>query len=147
MKILLTILVAVNLSLSAAMVQETERPEAWSEEFLDIVLKDDASAAVRFLIDQSWIGQQRPFAMGAVKESLDAMYRTYGPAKEYELIREEKLGGALLALSYLMKHETSPVGWDFYFYKVSSQWNLIYLGFTDNVQNKFRHPTLRERQF
>jgi len=68
-----------------------------------------------------------------IKEQTQSTLADYGKILGYDLIREEKFGGSVLRLVYLVKSEVVPTVWQFFFYKPNSEWYLLGITFFDDA--------------
>ena len=112
--------------------QETADPKAWANQFMGLMIQKGPESAYRFLKDNSYIGQRSPRAIAGIRASMHGAFASHGAAIGFEIAGERQVGGSLLLLTYVVKHEASPVIWELDFYRPRSRWNLYKFRFYDN---------------
>ena len=96
-----------------------------------MIKKDKISEAYDGLFDGSTIPKSKPQAVEMLKRQTSSGLPLYGKILAYENIRMEKFGESIIRLVYVLKSETGPTIWEFYFYKPSNNWFLVKITFND----------------
>ena len=108
------ILILVFVSASPA---QDKSPKAMTEGFFRLLMQDKMPEAYNRLFAGSPVPKLRPEETDMIKEQTRSTLTDYGKILGYDLIREEKFGGSVLRLVYLLKSEVVPTVWEFFFYK------------------------------
>jgi len=97
--------------------------------------KDGTGPAVDYLF-----GTNKLFTdtvqIGVLKTKLDALRQTIGKYLGKELIAQRTASPSLVFYSYLVKHEKSPMRFEFMFYKPGSTWVLYRFKFDDQMDGE-----------
>ncbi len=106
-------------------------PREFTQEFFRLLQDGKVPEAY----DQLFLGSQfpakKPEEVELAKTQTAAGLPLYGNILGVELIREEKIGGAIVRLVYLLKLELAPTVWEFYFYRPKADWFLVNVKFND----------------
>jgi hypothetical protein len=69
----------------------------------------------------------------------DALLARYGKSTgEFEHLRTESVGTAVVKVTYLEKLERTPAVWRFVFYRVNGEWKWKDIGLSDSLEGEFR---------
>ncbi len=116
-----------------AAAQQAAEPRAWTERLLGLLVTAGPAAAHNLIARESLFAQRNG---AAIKSLLQPMLKTeaaYGPAQEFELVAEKPLGTSVVLLSYIVRHDTRPLVWEFDFYRRNQGWDRISFRFADNL--------------
>jgi hypothetical protein len=132
MKTAVLVSILVLLFVAAAPAQE-KSPKVVTDGFFRLLMEDKAPQAFDLVFSGSPIAKLKPEESEMIKQQAHESMTANGKVLGYELIREEKFGGSLLRLVYLLKSETVPTVWQFVFYKPKSDWFLLGVTFFDDA--------------
>jgi len=124
------ILILVFVSASPA---QDKSPKIVTEEFFRLLMQNKMPEAYNQLFVGSPVPKLRPEETDIIKEHTQSTLADYGKILGYDLIREEKFGGSVLRLVYLLKSEVVPTIWEFFFYKPNSEWYLLGVTFSEDA--------------
>ena len=124
------ILVLVFVSASPG---QEKSPKAATEGFFRLLMQDKMPEGYKQLFVGSPVPKLRPEETDMLKEQTKGALADYGKILGYDLIREEKFGGSVLRLVYLLKSEVVPTVWEFFFYKPTTEWYLLGITFFDDA--------------
>ncbi len=125
------ILILVFVSASPA---QDKSPKAMTEGFFRLLMENKMPEAYTHLFVGSPVPKLRPEETDVIKQQTKTTLADYGKILGYDLIREEKFGGSVLRLVYLLKSELVPTVWQFFFYKPDSEWYLLGVTFFDDAE-------------
>jgi len=132
MKIFLTIFILVfSVNYSEA---KSKKPNQMAESFFQMVMNGEINEAYDKLFEGSTIPTSKPQAVNMLKTQTASGLPLYGSIIGYEKIREEKFGGSVVRLVYILKSEKAPTVWELYFYKPNQNWFLASIIFNDQFQ-------------
>ena len=132
MKTAVLVSILVLLFVAAAPAQE-KSPKVVTDGFFRLLMEDKAPQAFDLVFSGSPIAKLKPEESEMIKHQAHDSMTANGKVLGYELIKEEKFGGSLLRLVYLLKSETVPTVWQFVFYKPKSDWFLLGVTFFDDA--------------
>jgi hypothetical protein len=112
--------------------QAQDAPRTQAEGFLATLQQGKVAAAYVKLFEGSNIPKEQGQGAG-IRKQTEAMLPQFGKMLGAELIREDKYGGALVRLIYMLRSERHPTVWEFYFYKPSNRWFIAEINFTDKL--------------
>jgi hypothetical protein len=118
----------------AAQAQEASDPRKWAAGFFDTLMQQNVAAAFRVLKEESFLGQQRPGALGPLEEAMTRTVQGYGTIINYEQANEARLGATLVRLTYLVNHRVMAVQYQMILYKGPRGWNLVHVDLKDKVE-------------
>ena len=109
-------------------------PESIANSFFATLMKGDPMKAVDtfFAINPNFAARSQQLQM--VKTQLVGALQIYGNPSGVETILVEELAPSLHRRVYLTNHETHPLVWEMYFYKVKSGWLPDQLQFRDTYE-------------
>jgi hypothetical protein len=117
---------------SASPAQE-KSPKAMTEGFFRLLMQNKMPDAYNQLFANSPVPKVRPEEISVLKQETETSLGAYGKILGYELIREERFGGSVFRLVYLLKSEMVPTVWQFFFYKPASDWYVLGVAFSDDA--------------
>jgi len=112
-------------------------PDEVAAAFFNLLKADKVDAAYDTLKMELGIAERSPDEARKIREQTQKALDTFGPALDYEMVREEKLGTHLIRRSYLLIGAVLPLRWKFYFYKPADRWMLIDLRIDDGIPQWF----------
>jgi len=119
------------LLISIAQIADAKEPKEFTEKFFQVVQSGKIPEAYNQLFAGSQLAVKKPQAFELLtKQTVDGL-PMYGNILGVELVHEEKFGGTIVRLVYILKSEIAPTVWEFYFYKPKSDWFLGKLLFND----------------
>ena len=71
--------------------------------------------------------------MQMTKESTRTAFKLYGKIIDSEFITRQNYGNSIVKLIYIIKLESTPLIYEFYFYKATSDWKLVSIKFSDEL--------------
>jgi hypothetical protein len=122
----------VLLFVAVAPAQE-KSPRAQADGFFRLLMEDKAPQAFDLVFGGSPVAKLKPEESDMMKQQTRESITANGKILGYELIREEKFGGSLVRLVYLLKSETVPTVWQFVYYKPKAEWFLLGVTFLDDA--------------
>lgn len=134
MKKTMILTAAILLSLCANPAWAKE-PKQFVADFINDVNAGKISQAYDGLLQGSGIAQAKPQDLEVLKSQTSNLLSFYGSVLDSEIVREEKIGNSIVRLVYILKHEKTPVIWQFYFYRPHGKWFLGKIDFNDQFQN------------
>lgn len=117
---------------SASPAQE-KSPRSMTEGFFRLLMQNKMPEAYTQLFVNSPVPKLRPEEISMLKQETETALGAYGKTLGYELIREERFGGSVLRLVYLLKSEIVPTVWQFFFYKPASDWYVLGVALFDDA--------------
>lgn len=132
MKTAVLVSILVLLFVAAAPAQE-KSPKVVADGFFRLLMEDKAPQAFDLVFSGSPIAKLRPEESDMLKQQTHDSLAANGKILGYELVREERFGGSLVRLVYLLKSETVPTVWQFVFYKPKADWFLLGVTFFDDA--------------
>jgi hypothetical protein len=134
-----TALIALAISCSWSAPQNASNPKAKADSFFQSVMKGKTDKAFETLFEGS------PFA-GSKSEELQRMRDDFRKRIEsadvlgFENVQERAFGKSVLKLTYVLKLDTLPLVWEFYFYKPKDAWILARVGFDEDLRKLADRP-------
>ena len=126
----LLLLLALALALPA-LAHADGTPKDQAEAFLRAVQAGQVKAAYDKLFDGTTIARAKPQQVTVILKQTQTMLEIYGRPLGFEMVNQEPFGQSLVRLVYLLKFESAPAEWEFYFYKPHDQWLLTNTQFDD----------------
>lgn len=123
--LLLTLCVGVSGAEEPA--AQTLVPVDHATSFFEILLSDEWQEAPAKLLAGSGIIQSDPEAANKILEQVTQRHEILGAPLGYELITNDEIGTSVVRLLFVLKFESKPVAWEFYYYKASDTWELANL--------------------
>jgi hypothetical protein len=114
----------------AAHAQDGGAPRVQAEAFLAVLQQGKVAAAYAKLFTGSNIQQDQG---AGIRKQTESVLPRLGRILGGELLREDKFGGSLVRLTYLLRSERHPTVWEFYFYKPANRWFVAEINFTDKL--------------
>ncbi len=111
---------------------QDKSPKVMTEGFFRMLMENKMPEAYNQLLVGSPVPKLRPEEIDMIKEQTQSTLTDYGKILGYDLIREEKFGGSVLRLVYLLKSEVVPTVWEFFFYKPKTEWYVLGVTFFDD---------------
>ena len=130
--ILLTFVLMVVMA-GTAFAEETPSYRARSEAFLARVIDGKIDEAYDDLFQGSMIPKAKPQEVEVVKKNTTMATTLYGKLIGYEFIKEQTHGSSIVKVVYTLKAEQYPIVWEFYYYRTGSEWILIDVFFSDQI--------------
>jgi hypothetical protein len=122
LKIIFVIVVAlIVLRASAVLQKSTCRKQV--EGFLSKIIEGEMDSAYDEIFSEA-IKQGRPQAIQAAKAQAASTINMCGKPLDYEFIKRHKYGNSIVRLIYVLRTNKLPITWEFYFYKLGSDWLL-----------------------
>jgi hypothetical protein len=90
------------------------------------------SQAYEGLLANTRLGTQKD-KLSIFISKTESAFGIYGQLNDYELYDNYPIGSNVLVLTYLSRHSLQPLRWRFIYYRADTQWQLINLGFDDNL--------------
>jgi len=106
-------------------------PQEQTETFLSSIQHGNISEGYDRLFEGSQIPSAKPQAISMLKQQTKGGLPLYGKIIGFEKVKEEKFGNSILRFVYVLKSETHPTIWEFYFYQPKKSWFLINVKFND----------------
>ncbi len=132
MKTAILVSIIVLLFVTAAPAEE-KSPRAMTDGFFRLLMEDKAPQAFDLVFSGSPVTKLKPEESDILKQQTHDSLAANGKILGYELIKEERFGGSLVRLVYLLKSETIPTVWQFVFYKPKADWFLLGITFFDDA--------------
>jgi hypothetical protein len=132
MKTAVLVSILVLLFVAAAPAEE-KSPKVVTDGFFRLLMEDKAPQAFDLVFSGSPVAKLKPEESDMMKQQTRDSMAANGKILGYELVKEERFGGSLVRLVYLLKSETVPTVWQFVFYKPKSEWLLLGVTFFDDA--------------
>lgn len=116
--------VVLGLVLCGAAVSQKSDCQKKAEVFLAGVLKGEIDKSYDELLPE-WLKEAKPQEVQVLKSQTKTTLDARGKLLDYEFIKQQKYGECIVRLVYILKSERMPSTVEFYFYKASSDWNLV----------------------
>jgi hypothetical protein len=78
----------------------------------------------------SKLGQQKEKMSVFISKTQEAL-GLYGGLYDYEIFDNYSIGTNVMVLTYLSRHDSSPLRWRFIYYRPKTDWVLLNMGFDD----------------
>ena len=131
----LSVLILLILFTSASIAYSKEQsPTQKVENFFQMIQNGKINEAYDLLLLGSSIPSSKPQGVQMLKTQTSSGLSLYGSILGFEKIREESFGVSVIRLVYVLKSETAPTVWEFYFYKPKRTWFLGNINFNDQFQ-------------
>jgi len=130
----ITFLIVIITLFSFVQISYAKEPVEFTSEFFKMVTAGKISEAYDKLLIGSKIPAQKPQAVDVLKRQTSGGLPLYGKIIGIEKIREERIGKSIVRLVYVLKSESAPTMWEFYFYKPKDNWFLANVMFNDQFQ-------------
>jgi len=102
------------------------------DKFLAGILKGEIDKSYDALFAGTVIEPKKQ-AIQMIKEQTRTIFNLYGKKIASEFIKQQNYGDSVLRLVYIIKCESLPVIYEFYFYKATSDWKLINMNVSDQL--------------
>jgi len=131
----LSLFIVAAILAACAHVCYAKEPVEFTSKFFKMIEAGRILDAYDQLFAGSQIPAQKPQAVEMLKKQTSNILSLYGKIVGLEKIREERIGESIIRLAYILKLETAPTIWEFYFYKPGDNWFLANITFNDQVQS------------
>ena len=111
-----------------------KEPQEFVEEFFKLIKIGKVSEAYNGLFEGSTIPASKPQAVEMLKRQTSSGLPLYGKILGHKNLRKEIFGESIIRLVYILKSETAPTVWEFYFYKPLDRWFLVKIMFNDEFK-------------
>ncbi|MDX1431762.1 MAG: hypothetical protein R3286_04870 [Gammaproteobacteria bacterium] len=109
-------------------------PSAIADQFFKRIVAGEPGVAFDTLMGHSRLDEVEPAEISAAKGRLGEGMLLYGTPGSYEEIARKPYGDSIVRLVYITKHTDSPLVWNLYFYRASSDWQLLDFDFSQNLE-------------
>lgn len=106
-------------------------PRSLAEAFLAGLQRGETGPSLDRLFRGSRIPRESPQQFELLKRQVSTGLPAYGKILGFDLVREERFGGAVVRLVYVMRAEKHPTVWEFFFYRPRAEWFLANFTFND----------------
>jgi len=130
----LSALLVVSACALAQAARAQPEPTAIADAFLAALEKKEVESGFDALLQHAEFDEAKPQDTMLLKTQVRTLFDLYGKTYGYERVLEKKYGDSLLRLAYLLRFGSSPVVWNFTFYRVGERWTLLHLTFNDQLQ-------------
>ncbi len=132
----ISIISAVFLIASTGFSQQTTRniPKEKSEAFLNLLLVGQVDNAYDQIFQGSTALTDKPQDIAALKKETTTGINLYGKVLGFDFVTQKIYGTSVVREIYLLKTEKLPLVWNFYYYRVSTDWVLVSIYFSDNTK-------------
>jgi len=129
---LAVVVLAVGLGARSVHKEPTGDCRARAEAFLKDVVAGDINGAYDRLLGLN-LSKEEKDSVETLKIKTRTAVNVYGKALGTDFIREQRYGGSITRLVYVMKYDKSALIWELYFYKPQSEWRLANVKFNDDL--------------
>jgi len=114
----------------------SEKPEGEYQERAEAFLTDVMARKLDRAFDRligAEADKQKKEAMETLKIRTSTALMMLGKPVGMEFIRSQRYGESVVRLVYMVKYESGPLVWEFYFYNPGSEWKLVGIEFSDRL--------------
>ncbi len=134
MKLLISILALLNLSVAHAKEIVSNSIEADAEAFIELVMDGEIDRAFEKLVKGSKLFESQPQQIAVSKGQAKSMFEIYDAPIGYELVCRREYSESLISLVYIMKTDLAPITWSLTFYRARNDWAIVGFVFGDQLQ-------------
>ena len=106
-------------------------PERFSRSFLTLLDEGKVSEAFERLREFASRAEQSDLAR--VESSVATGVATLGSSRGFELVEKDRYGDAIMRLVYVVKYDSEPMIWEFYFYSPDGSWRLKAMNYSSDI--------------
>ena len=108
-------------------------PEPTAERFFQTLSKSGSEKAFEALFEGSLFAQAKSEELARMKEDFNKHLAGRSIAG-FEQVKQKSYGQSVVKLVYILKLESHPLVWEFYFYKARTDWVLARVGFDEDLR-------------
>lgn len=116
-----------------AAAQQAKDPKQFAGELLDTLMSKGVDEAYKIVGEQTYLGRINKTAAIALKEATQKGITAYGTIRNYEFVREQRLGSTYRNYVFVVNHLQLGVVYTMTLYNAAQGWNLVRLDINDTA--------------